>query len=614
MLRKLKISTRLWTLIAVQVLILGIVAAVAVISLRAASESMASLNNNVADQREISRLSETVRTELLSAVNDLSLEAVAWEQSRQRIATARQSFDARWQQYLGKLSDDEAEFIADLHKSSLDDMGIVFDKLDELLAARDRTGLDAFLSREFSELVEPYFDALQARAGQQRSAAQRAFQAALLTNKRYLWSSGLIGLIGIVIAALLGVLIYRSIATPIEQIADTVHRVSSGDYDVRTDVSGSDELGELGQAFDHLLEDKVTTLAQAQRENGILNNSIIALLQAVFQLSQRDLTVHVPVTEDVTGPVADALNLLTSETSKVLRDVTQISVQVAETSSSVKTQSDKVIAMASDEHEQVEETANELQHAAQVMNQISELAQACNDAADNAIKTTQTALQTVTSTVEGIGHTHDTIRETEKRIKRLGERSQEISGIVNIINTIAERTHILAINASMHAAAAGEAGRGFAVVANEVQRLAENAREATAQIASLVNNIQTETADTVDTMNRAITQVMEDSQLAEQAGQQMQTTESTTAELVAAVQQIATSSQQQAKLSHELLLRAAQIRQSTQQTRQELEQQTVHTTNLVDYARRLVESVRIFKLPKPNNVRAGDTNTAPRAA
>jgi methyl-accepting chemotaxis protein len=149
----------------------------------------------------------------------------------------------------------------------------------------------------------------------------------------------------------------------------------------------------------------------------------------------------------------------------------------------------------------------------------------------------------------------------------------------------------------MHAASAGEAGRGFAVVADEVQRLAENARQATEQIAGLVRNIQTETADTVTTMNTVITQVVEGSRLAEQAGEQMRTTRQTTAELVASVQQIAEGSQTQAKISHELLKRATQIVESTVQINQQLEAQNVQTSKLLDYAGRLVTAVRVFTLP-----------------
>jgi methyl-accepting chemotaxis protein len=203
----------------------------------------------------------------------------------------------------------------------------------------------------------------------------------------------------------------------------------------------------------------------------------------------------------------------------------------------------------------------------------------------------------VTATVTGISSTRDTIRETEKRIKRLGERSQEISGVVSLINSIAERTHILALNASMHAASAGEAGRGFAVVADEVQRLAENAREATTQIATLVSSIQSETQDTVSTMNSAITQVVEGSKLAEEAGRQMQVTQDTTAELVKSVQQISASSLRQAKLTNELQDYAKLIRESTAQTSQQLTEQGEQTRNLVGYADKLVESVNVFKLP-----------------
>jgi methyl-accepting chemotaxis protein len=236
------------------------------------------------------------------------------------------------------------------------------------------------------------------------------------------------------------------------------------------------------------------------------------------------------------------------------------------------------------------------------MNRIAELAKTCNQAAEGAIETTRKALETVVSTVDGITSTRDTIRETEKRIKRLGERSQEITGVVSLINTIAERTHILALNASMHAASAGEAGRGFAVVADEVQRLAENAREATAQITTLVSSIQVETADTVNAMNLAISQVVEGSRMAEQAGEQMKKTQQTTADLVASVQQIAARSQDQARASNALLERARQIQNSTVLTGQRLLEQNEYTGNLVGYAKTLVDSVRVFKLPAAEHV------------
>lgn len=247
---------------------------------------------------------------------------------------------------------------------------------------------------------------------------------------------------------------------------------------------------------------------------------------------------------------------------------------------------------------------------------IADLAKSCNQEAENAIKTTNTAMETVNRSSDGMNTIRETIHKAEKRIKRLGERSQEISRAVNLINSISERTHILALNASMHAASAGEAGRGFAVVADEVQRLAENARDATSQISTLVSNIQVETVDTVDTMNNVITQVVEGSQLAEKAGKEMRLTQNSTQDLVASVRQIASSSADQVIITKKLQKNADEILDSTKKTSEQLQKQTVQTKRLVDYAKGLLKAVQVFKLPgvaervatKPQAAKA-NTNT-----
>ncbi len=452
--------------------------------------------------------------------------------------------------------------------------------------------------------IGPSMDALIATI---ETITTQSFNAA---EKQRTRSTRIFTLTLVITAALTVLMLFilgRGITKPLQRLQATVQQVNQGDMTARASMQQRDEIGSLASAFDNLLDERVTQLAEtereraarlteAQEENEALNNSVVELLQAVAQLSQRDLTVRVPVSEDVTGPVADALNLLTKETANVLTEVTTISNEVATASKNVKTQSDIVVDLADTERAQVTQTSDELAAAAEAMNEIANLAQTCNQTAEQAIQRTQVALETVTNTVTGINATRDTIRETEKRIKRLGERSQEISGAVNLINNIAERTHILALNASMHAASAGEAGRGFAVVADEVQRLAENARQATEQIASLVGNIQTETMDTVTTMNTVITQVVEGSRLAEEAGQQMRETQQTTAELGASVRQIAEGSQSQAMVSNELRNRAGQIVESTVETNQQLEAQQ-QTARLMDFSSRLVEAVNVFRLP-----------------
>lgn len=397
--------------------------------------------------------------------------------------------------------------------------------------------------------------------------------------------------------AALGFFIARGIIRNLASFQQTVTNINQGDFTARAQIKSRDELGQLAKTFNELLDNRVATLAKIQSDNEQLNESVISLLRSVAQLAQKDLTVKVPVSEDVTGAVADSLNMLASETSKVLNNVSDISADVTSASLKVQEQADGMLRSSEEDRVEVDRAAQTLSSAAQALHQIASLAQQCNSAADNAINTTQMALSSVNNTVNGINTTRDVIRETEKRIKRLGERSQEISGAVNLINVIAERTHILALNASMHAASAGEAGRGFAVVADEVQRLAENSRQATQQIAALVNNIQVETSDTVNTMNDAIAQIVEDSRLAEQAGQQMQLTQQTTSELVASVRQIAANSTEQAKAGQELLARAETLKQSSQRASSLLHEQSDNTNSLVEYAKELLATVRVFKLP-----------------
>ncbi|MGJ0515084.1 MAG: methyl-accepting chemotaxis protein [Methylomicrobium sp.] len=409
-------------------------------------------------------------------------------------------------------------------------------------------------------------------------------------------SSMIIGFI--LIAAWVAFYIVRSITTPVSHLVGVMQKLAGGDNTVRANLDIFDEIGVLGRQFDIMVDQREAVSAQIRQENEILNDSIIDLLQGVAKLAQRDLTIRLPVAENVTGPVGDALNLLSSETANVLNRILRIAEEVSQVSKQVKTQSDSVIHIAAEEKREVEQVASELNQASETMINIAKLAMFCNQAAEKAIKTTDKAQETVLDTVQGITTIRNTIRETEKRIKRLGERSQEIGSVISIINGIAERTHILALNASMHAASAGEAGRGFAVVANEVQKLAENAREATAQISNLVNNIQIETADTVTTMNDAISQVVQGTTLAQQAGDEMRATRETTANLVQLVQRIAANSKTQAETTRKLQARAIQIQKSTQQTFEHLQDQGLQTERLVDYSSGLLESVGVFILPK----------------
>ena len=402
----------------------------------------------------------------------------------------------------------------------------------------------------------------------------------------------------ILVCALVALFIANSITQPIGELVGVMQKLAAGDNSVRANLQTSDEIGILGRQFDAMVDQREAARNKIEHENEVLNNSVVELLMSVAKLAQKDLTARATVAEDVTGPVSDALNMLSDEIAKVLNRVLQIAEDVAAASQQVQNQSAVVINVAADEKREVEQAASELCAASDAMLDIAKLASSCNDAAEKAIKNTDKAQETVLDTIQGITAIRDTIRETEKRIKRLGERSQEIGGVVKLINDIAERTHILALNAAMHAASAGEAGRGFAVVAGEVQKLAENSRAATSKISSLVNNIQVETQDTVMTMNNAISQVVRGTELAQQAGSEMRATRDTTADLVQLVQHISASSTTQSENSQRLVERARQIQKSTEETFGQLQDQGIQTELLVNLSDLLVSSVGVFTLPK----------------
>jgi methyl-accepting chemotaxis protein len=419
---------------------------------------------------------------------------------------------------------------------------------------------------------------------------------AAVREKVVLWSTGIaVALLGL--GLLIAFSLLRSVTRPITKLQDTVAKISQGDFTARSELGGDDEFGQLSRAFDNLLDDRVARLAEAERENEDLNNSVVQLLQAVAQLSNKDLTAKAPVSANVIGTVSDSINLLAHETGRVLSEVTSIAAQVKLSTERVKRQAESVNATAAAERSDVERASENLANANKVMTQVAELAAASNRAAEQATTSTVTALGSVNETVRGMEGIRESIAEAEKRIKRLGERSQEITGVVNLINMIAERTHVLALNASMQAAAAGDAGRGFAVVAEEVQRLAESSRQATQQIAQLVNNIQIETSDTINTVNKTIAQVVSGSELAAKSGAQMRETQQSTASLVELVKRITSSAQVQMKITTELRNRVHQIGASTEKTAAEILLQSEATSDLSKSADRLVESVRVFKLP-----------------
>lgn len=407
------------------------------------------------------------------------------------------------------------------------------------------------------------------------------------------------GFIAVVLAALFGVALYRRITQPLGELRAVVDQVNAGDMAARATLDRKDELGAFAGAFNRLLDERIASLERASQENEQLNNSVIALLQTVFQLSNNDLTARALVSEDVIGTLSSSINQFSDATGQTLSEVRDIADRVREASEFARQQADRVDETAQGERLALERMSHDLARAVKQLVKVAQLSESSNQAAERASVATEGALKAVSATVRGMDELRDSISETEKRFKRLGERSQEISSVVSLISTISERTHMLAMNASMQAATAGEAGRGFAVVAEEVQRLSESSRQATQQIGQLVQNIQVETNETLYTMNRLISQVVAQSEQAQKAGEQMTMTQETTTQLVELVKQIATFSDQQSILARELQLSVTKLNKGSEQTVTAISEQSRSTNTLVDYSARLAEAVGRFKLPEP---------------
>lgn len=449
-------------------------------------------------------------------------------------------------------------------------------------------------------------EAIQKLATQQELVVKHIQRRLQATRTRTLTTMGsAVGLLLLasLIATAIATIIVRNITGTVKMLQNSVEQVRSGNFNALQDIQLSDEMGQLGRTVNDLLSERIAAQQKAEEERQIaeaenerLHNAVVAILQAVHQLSQRDLTARAPVVPGVIGPVADSINTLAAETAQVLRGVAQIAGQVEIASGKVKGQADLVSKTAEAEHRSVQDMIGALAEATATMHRVATLAEQSNQSATEATRVTGTALETVNTTVKGMEEIRETIAETETRIKRLDACSQEVTGIVQMVNTLAERTHVLALNVSMQAAGAGEAGRGFVLVAEEVQRLADNSRTATQQIGTLVNNIRMETNETIDTVNRTISQVVEGAEQAQRAGEQMRRTQEITAQLVAQVQRIAEGSEEQKHMAGQLLQMVRDIGANTEITAQQIEAQNRETATLLASAQQLVTSVNVFRL------------------
>ena len=325
--------------------------------------------------------------------------------------------------------------------------------------------------------------------------------------------------------------------------------------------------------------------------------AIMRLLDEMGSLAEGDLTVKATVTEDMTGAIADSINFAVEQLRSLVATINDTSVQVA--SSAQETQATAMHLAEAAEHQaqEINSASDRITEIAASINQVSRNSAESADVAQRSVQIATKGAGVVRQTIAGMDSIRDQIQETSKRIKRLGESSQEIGSIVELINDISEQTNILALNAAIQAASAGEAGRGFAVVADEVQRLAERASNATKRIETLVQTIQSDTNEAVSSMEQTTSEVVAGARLAEDAGTALGEIEKVSVDLSTLIQGISSAAQQQTSAASNITATMNTIQQITAQTSQGANQTAESIGNLAQLAADLRRSVADFKLP-----------------
>ncbi len=336
---------------------------------------------------------------------------------------------------------------------------------------------------------------------------------------------------------------------------------------------------------------------EAGMQNQKNQQAIMRLLDEMSSLADGDLTVKATVTDDMTGAIADSVNFAVEQLRELVTGINITALTVSESANETMATTGKLAIASGQQAEQVREATDAINEMAESFDGMAVRSRESSEVAQRSVAIAHSGSQMVQQTIKGMDTIRNQIQETSKRIKRLGESSQEIGDIVELINGIAEQTNILALNAAIQSASAGGAGRGFAVVADEVQRLAERATNATRRIEMLVQNIQTDTSEAVISMESTTSEVVSGAEKAEDAGEALKRIESVSKDLSKLIEEIAQEAQSQSATATQIAEQMKSIRDVSIQTFEGSDQTAQSMGRLADLVHKLRDSVADFKLP-----------------
>ncbi len=339
-------------------------------------------------------------------------------------------------------------------------------------------------------------------------------------------------------------------------------------------------------------------VAETQRlETDRNQQAIMRLLDEMSSLAEGDLTVQATVTEDITGAIADSVNYAVEALRKLVTTISQSAIQLDGAARQTQALASHLTRASSAQSKQIGSATESIAAMAASTEEVSGNAERAADVARHSVDVAHKGGDAVRRTIDGMNTIRETIQDTSKRIKRLGESSQEIGNLVELISDISEQPNLLALNAAIQASMAGEAGRGFAVVADEVQRLAERAANATKQIEVLVRTIQTDTNEAVVSMERSTTDVVGGALLAENAGAALQEIEQVSNQIASLVQNISASARSQSAAAQNIARNMQVLREISAQTSDAPSASSQAIVKLADLAAALRKSASGIRLP-----------------
>ncbi len=326
-------------------------------------------------------------------------------------------------------------------------------------------------------------------------------------------------------------------------------------------------------------------------------DAILRLMDELAEFSNGDLTVEAQVTEDFTGAIADSVNYAIESMRELVGTINRTSTQVSNASNSTRLIAEQMQTSSTEQAQKIHSIAKIISDMVRSLDRVAISTADSAEIARNSVSIAREGAQQVRNTINGMNNIRGNIQETRTLIKRLGESSQEIGNIVEIIKSIADQTNILALNAAIQANSAGEAGRGFAVVADEVQRLAERSSNATKRIEGLVKTIQNDTNAAVASMERSTKEVVDGANIAEEAGTALSKIEDVSTSLASLIERVSESTRKVSTMAENIASDMSQINQMAVTTTENVIKTSDSIENLSVLSQELKNSVSGFKLP-----------------